>query len=86
MGDTHCLATKCSWRVGEGVSGWSRSRAAYLALVRRLLALLGDLWSAAPESQGSQGMVQAQQCTGAQAGPGVTLEEKVSMTTSILAL
>ena len=55
MGDTHCLATKCSWRVGEGVSGWSRSRAAYLALVRRLLALLGDLWSAAPESQGSRG-------------------------------
>ena len=39
-----------------------------------------------PQRVKAQGMVQAQQCTGAQAGPRVTLEEKVSMTTSILAL
>ena len=38
-----------------------------------------------PQRVKAQGMVQAQQCTRG-AGPRMTLEEKASMTTSILAL
>ena len=57
-GHTHCLATRCTQGVPDACwekvrqGGRVRGPPAYLALVRRLLALLGDLWSAAPESQG----------------------------------
>ena len=89
-GHTHCLATRCTqgvpdacWekvRQGGRVRG---PRTLHLCVVSSpCLVICGQQ----PQRVKAQGMVQAQQCTGAQAGPRVTLEEKASMTTSILAL